>query len=272
MSDHSPDQSDASRCISVHWSLPVQCVLSRAHRENWHETWHPESGNRLRYRYPARATEELHHGAWHAVYAPGPARPLDCFTIQHCDAGEHADWAVDSENTHACPWCEVERLTAELAQARTEPIIARWTEGVVHHDAGTTVQCVDADDPLRGIALELTVDGREALGLMLLDPKGEMDQADDGDGETMRTAWNEVREALIHRADARTVLDLMDRHDRAAIARHAADTTSKEAAAPLCRCGHHKKQHSGIGPGQQCEVCPGDDERSWRHPYTPEEN
>lgn len=112
MSDHSPDQSDASRCISVHWSLPVQCVLSRAHRENWHETWHPESGNRLRYRYPTRATEELHHGAWHAVYAPRPARPLDCFTIQRCDAGEHADWAVDSENTHACPWCEVERLRA----------------------------------------------------------------------------------------------------------------------------------------------------------------
>lgn len=113
MSEYSPDQSDPSRCTSVHWSLPMQCVLPRAHRENWHEAWHPESGNRLRYRYPTRATEELHRGAWHAVYAPGPARPLDCFTIQHCEAGEHADWALDSENIHTCPWCELERLRAE---------------------------------------------------------------------------------------------------------------------------------------------------------------
>jgi hypothetical protein len=102
------------------------------------------------------------------------------------------------------------------AQDATEPIIARWKKGLEHHPAGTTVECVDADDNLRGISLELSVDDREALGLMLVDPEGEMDQADDGDGETMRTAWNEVREALIHRADVRTVLDLMDRHDRAA--------------------------------------------------------
>ncbi len=60
-----------------------------------------------------------------------------------------------------------------------EPIVARWSKGVTHHDAGTTVECVDADDPLRGIALELTLDDREALGLMLVDPDGEMDQADD---------------------------------------------------------------------------------------------
>jgi hypothetical protein len=182
---------------------------------------------------------------------------------------EHAHWGCTGPDQMAEL---IDAFEQHVRAQVAEPVVARWTEGVVHHDAGTTVQCVDVDDPLRGIALELTVDGREALGLILLDPKGEMDQADDGDGETMRTAWNEVREALIHRADARTVLDLMDRHDRAAIARHAADTTSKEAAAPLCRCGHHKKQHSGIGPGQQCDVCPGDDERSWRHPYTPEES
>jgi hypothetical protein len=34
---------------------------------------------------------------------------------------------------------------------------------------------------LRGIALELDVEHREALGLTLLDPEGEMDQADDED-------------------------------------------------------------------------------------------
>jgi hypothetical protein len=120
MSDHSPDQSDPSRCISVHWSLPVQCVLPRAHRENWHEAWHPETGNRLRYRYSARATEELHHGGWHALNIPGPARLLEQFTVQQCAAGEHADWAVDSEDAHVCPWCELERLRAESERERGE--------------------------------------------------------------------------------------------------------------------------------------------------------
>jgi hypothetical protein len=129
----------------------------------------------------------------------------------------------------------VERLRAELAQARTEPIVARWSKGVTHHDAGTTVECVDADDNLRGISLELTIDDREALGLSLVDPDGEMDQPTDAEDETLRDAWREVREALIYGASTAAVLDLMDEHDRAAMlaladsGRQADDTTSKEA-------------------------------------------
>lgn len=68
-----PDLADESRCISVHWNLPVQCVLPRGHRENWHEAWHPENGNRLRYRRsgPYR-TEDLHDGEWHDLEIPPP--------------------------------------------------------------------------------------------------------------------------------------------------------------------------------------------------------
>lgn len=72
MPEITPDLSDVSRCVSVHWSLPVQCVLPRTHRENWHEAWHPQTGNRVRYRRAARATEELHDGAWHDLHIPGP--------------------------------------------------------------------------------------------------------------------------------------------------------------------------------------------------------
>ena len=69
-----PDMSDENRCISVHWNLPVQCVLPSSHRENWHEAWHPQNGNRIRYRrsFGNFATEDLHHGAWHDLEIPPP--------------------------------------------------------------------------------------------------------------------------------------------------------------------------------------------------------
>ncbi|MDX3034951.1 hypothetical protein [Streptomyces scabiei] len=31
---------------------------------------------------------------------------------QQCPTGKHADWLVDSEYAHACPWCEIDRLKA----------------------------------------------------------------------------------------------------------------------------------------------------------------
>jgi hypothetical protein len=117
---------------------------------------------------------------------------------------------------------EVERLRAELAQAR-EPIIARWSDSVIHHDGGTTVQCVDADDPLRGIALELDMDDREALGLMLVDPDGEMDQADDEDDHDPYEGH--FRYCYVRDGDG----SLCSCGHATAVARQAADTTSKEA-------------------------------------------
>ncbi|MET9222420.1 hypothetical protein ABZX65_27150 [Streptomyces sp. NPDC003300] len=35
-------------------------------------------------------------------------------TPQTCRAGTHADWAVDSEHDHACPWCRIAELEAKL--------------------------------------------------------------------------------------------------------------------------------------------------------------
>ena len=75
MPEIKPDLSDESRCVSVHWSLPVQCVLPCTHRENWHEAWDPETGNRLRYRcgFGIFRTEELRHGEWTALFIPPPS-------------------------------------------------------------------------------------------------------------------------------------------------------------------------------------------------------
>lgn len=72
MSTDTPDGSDPTRCLSVHWALPVQCVLAATHRENWHEARHPQTGTRIRYRWPITATEELRDGAWHPLAIPKP--------------------------------------------------------------------------------------------------------------------------------------------------------------------------------------------------------
>lgn len=73
MPEIKPDMSEWSRCISVHWSLPVQCVLPCTHRENWHEAWHP-NGNRIRYRRSMGIfrTEERSGDDWIDLEIPPP--------------------------------------------------------------------------------------------------------------------------------------------------------------------------------------------------------
>jgi len=47
-------------------------------------------------------------------------------------------------------------------------------------------------------------------------------------------------------------------------------TESQESLDDICNCGHPRRDHQGdedLGRAQ-CKVCPGDDERSWRHPFT----
>ncbi|PVC80557.1 hypothetical protein DBP19_36075 [Streptomyces sp. CS090A] len=38
---------------------------------------------------------------------------------QQCPAGKHADWLVDSEYTHACPWCRIAELEGATASEAT---------------------------------------------------------------------------------------------------------------------------------------------------------
>lgn len=61
-------------CPSIHYTLPAHCTLPPGHRDNWHETRHPNTGARLRYR---RAYGTLHTQEWEP--SDDPAEP---------DAGE----------------------------------------------------------------------------------------------------------------------------------------------------------------------------------------
>ena len=60
---------------------------------------------------------------------------------QQCAAGKHADWLVDSEYAHACPWCQIEKLRAEQ-----QPIAlpARWE--CSHGPSDDEPFCAEAED------------------------------------------------------------------------------------------------------------------------------
>jgi hypothetical protein len=62
--------------------------------------------------------------------------PYEMLSPQICAAGKHQEWLVDSEYGHACPWCEIERLTALLQDSGALPVVeeldgcwrVRWRE------------------------------------------------------------------------------------------------------------------------------------------------
>lgn len=70
---------------------------------------------------------------------------------------------------------EVDRLRAALAA----PITVEWTGDVSHSNDPadlTTVKCFDVDHPTRDVILRISLDNCEALGSMLLDPPGPLDE------------------------------------------------------------------------------------------------
>jgi hypothetical protein len=46
--------------------------------------------------------------------------PFEMLAPQQCPAGKHADWLVDSEFAHACPWCAIDRLRAATLRDAVE--------------------------------------------------------------------------------------------------------------------------------------------------------
>jgi hypothetical protein len=46
------------------------------------------------------------------------------------------------------------------------------------------------------------------------------------------------------------------------------EPSSSDSLDELCECGHQRRRHLEP-PGGQCVACPGDEERTWRHEFTP---
>lgn len=116
-------------------------------------------------------------------------------TPQTCPAGIHADWAVDSESAHTCPWCEIDelkgsaaRLTADvvlfsrdetgaphvlLIKRRWDPYEGCWALPGGHVDAGEDTE----DTARRELAEETgltvaTLDYVDAYATVDRDPRG----------------------------------------------------------------------------------------------------
>lgn len=54
--------------------------------------------------------------------------PYEVLNPQQCANGVHVDWLVDSEHSHACPWCRIAELATLLKQAQDEARTARGAE------------------------------------------------------------------------------------------------------------------------------------------------
>ncbi|NUH35295.1 hypothetical protein HUF15_00675 [Streptomyces samsunensis] len=73
---------------------------------------------------------------------------FEAMTPQKCPKGAHADWAVDSEETHTCPWCERDELLAELG-GRDDEARERWIQKQL---AETGIRSMDFRN---GIAMDI---------------------------------------------------------------------------------------------------------------------
>lgn len=163
MPEIQPDLSDQSRCISVHWSLPVQCVLPSTHRENWHEAWHPQSGNRIRYRRTLGIyrTEELRDGGGHTLEIPPP--DFDTAAIQaRVQAAPEGPWFLSDCEGELKIWREA--VLRNVTRDETGEITgyrdpAEWRPGdlIAEWDLDTWDPGEDRDDDrIRALAEFIT--------------------------------------------------------------------------------------------------------------------
>lgn len=59
--------------------------------------------------------------------------PYEVLNPQQCPKGLHADWLVDSEHTHACPWCRIDELRAAASGSTAgdeQPETSPWQRAV----------------------------------------------------------------------------------------------------------------------------------------------
>ncbi len=64
--------------------------------------------------------------------------PYEALNPQQCPAGQHLGWLVDSEYTHACPWCRIAELEQLLAasQSTAKQLLRKVASAPSQREAG----------------------------------------------------------------------------------------------------------------------------------------
>ncbi|MFJ2701860.1 hypothetical protein ACIO3R_01510 [Streptomyces sp. NPDC087428] len=147
---------------------------------------------------------------------------------QQCPKGLHADWLVDSEHTHACPWCRIVELEA------TAP--ARLVLGTT----GQQPETAPAD-------LRVLVDRLAAHAAGFADV---LDESDRGPwGRLVRADIDELRAAVAAPVDRATEFELRgDTEIRAAALNEAADLLT-EIGTPIF--GNRSEHERGLMYGAE---------------------
>ncbi|GAA3372238.1 hypothetical protein GCM10017744_102940 [Streptomyces antimycoticus] len=96
-------------------------------------------------------------------YIPERDDSLDTMTPQACPKGVHADWAVDSEDTHTCPWCALDQARAESDKHRNERDELKKRVAELDRELGKTI---DQRDRVEDVADQLAyaIAPAEAIG------------------------------------------------------------------------------------------------------------
>ncbi|WP_428956137.1 hypothetical protein [Streptomyces sp. cg35] len=89
---------------------------------------------------------------------------------QQCREGKHADWLVDSEFTHACPWCQIEDLKVK-AERDLDEVMKERDE---YHEVADKL--ADAVAPIEVIGEHSSMNDPWANALDLITPKAEVDR------------------------------------------------------------------------------------------------
>lgn len=114
------DETDADvvaqRAAQVIASMGAEIRTLTAERNRYRNAWHNARARAADGWADAKLAEarvgDLEAGRRADHDRIAELEPYERLNPQQCPAGKHADWLVDSEYAHACPWCRIEQLAA----------------------------------------------------------------------------------------------------------------------------------------------------------------
>lgn len=139
---HHQDPATASRALRIHSAEALRNAAEVIVAENDRKLWATKPGEHW-------AADVLRRMADAAAAVPVPDETAGRMSPQQCAKGIHADWAVDSELEHTCPWCELAKYVgAEPTIAEEMQYLSRCLDAVRDVCDATEKQATRWEHPL----------------------------------------------------------------------------------------------------------------------------